>query len=72
MIAGGCHECGWGKVLGCWRCRGKPAPRRFGLIRWFQPETLVGRVRQETAMRAGELRRLPTCFGALDTKAGEL
>lgn len=19
----GCHECAWGKVLGCWRCGGR-------------------------------------------------
>jgi len=21
--ASGCHECAWGKVLGCWRCGGR-------------------------------------------------
>jgi hypothetical protein len=50
----------------------EPARRRFGMVRWFQPETLIGRVRQERAMRAGTLRGLPTAFGALDTQAGEL
>jgi hypothetical protein len=46
--------------------------QRFGLVRWFQPETLIGRVRQERAMRTGQLRGLPTAFGQLDTKAGDL
>lgn len=23
VLPRGCHECAWGKVLGCWRCGGR-------------------------------------------------